>query len=333
MFRPACLLLLFAVTLGGVAPAYGLGPGSEVPASGAGPGGAAPTYGSGIGQPEFFPVRFLPGQTVTLLARIETGGADFGAEAMSGGFPDSGASGPVIVSAVIEKRREGPFLVIKFVPWKAGPGFLPAFSLGGFSVPRLRFECDSALAEGDLSAPEPLPQLEYPGLYARIYVAAGLALVALVGLLGFAGKALPWLRTLKARRAFSKARKDFDELLDRLGGRDSAADDTAAWAELCSGARRFAGLRAGSELEALTASELAALPPDLVPGGARDGLALLVAAGDSARFAGLRGLGLDEWLRAARQMAESIDEACAAGAGRETRRGAGKRRPAGSVSP
>lgn len=280
-------------------------------------GATARADGVALGPAEFSPAEFVPGEVVTVTASLDPGTGSWEAAAMSSGFPETGESGPVVLSASVERRRGGPVLVIRFVPWKAGPGFLPELRIGGLDVPRVRFECGSALSGGDLGAPEPLPQLDYPGLYARLYIAAGALLVAAVAVAVAVAKAAPWVRSMSARRAFARVRREFDELLDRLGTRGGSAGEAAAWAALCSGARRFVGRRSGIDLDALTATEVAALPPESVPGGVRDAVAALLAAGDAVRFAGDEGARLSGGLESARSLADLIDGACRPGGRRQ----------------
>jgi len=179
-------------------------------------------------------------------------------------------------------------------------------AVGGLDIPRIRFECGSILADGDFSAPEPMPQLDLPGLYTRIYVLAGLLLVAVIAGVAAVTKGAPWLRAFKARRAFARARREFDELLDRLA---TAAAGPEVWAELCAGLRSFAGLRIGTDLCAMTASEVMALPAGTVPGDAGGDLAGILAMGDEARFAGKHELRPGAGVELARSVANRIDEA------------------------
>ncbi|OHD22048.1 MAG: hypothetical protein A2Y38_13700 [Spirochaetes bacterium GWB1_59_5] len=259
-----------------------------------------------VGPLEFSPLTFVPGEVVTAVAILDPGAAPWFAEVVASGFPEPGESEPRVLSVALEKRKGSPLLVARFVAWRAGPGYLPDLSVGGLDIPRLRFDCGSALADGDLGAPESLPQLNLPGLYTRLYVLAGLLLVAaLVGITA-ATRAAPWFRAFKARRAYARARREFDELLDRLA---TAAAGPAVWAELCAGLRNFAGLRIGTDLNAMTASEVLSLPAGTVPGGVGSDLAGILAMGDEARFAGKQDLRTSAGVELARSVAARIDEA------------------------
>lgn len=259
-----------------------------------------------VGPLEFSPLSFVPGVVVTAVAILDPGASPWFAEAVESGFPEPGESAPRVLSVALEKRKGSPLLVVRFVAWRAGPGYLPDMSVGGLDIPRLRFDCGSALADGDLGAPEPLPQLNLPGLYTRLYVLAGLLLVAVIAGITAATRAAPWFRAFKARRAYARARREFDELLDRLA---AAPAGPAAWAELCAGLRNFAGLRMDTDLNAMTASEVLALPAGSVPGGVGAELAGILAMGDEARFAGKRDVRPGAGVELARSVAARIDEA------------------------
>jgi len=274
--------------------------------------GAAYAEGAAVGRLEFSPPSFVPGELVTAYATLDPQGARW-AEAAPGPITvDAGENGPSVLSVAMEKRSGDPVLVVRFAAWRAGPGFLPAMSVGGLAVPRIRFDCGSALAGGDLRSPDPLPQLDPPGLYARLYLLGGALLVAAVVGIGAVAKAAPWFRALAAKRAFSLARRQFDESLKRIAGVEPEA---TAWAELCSAVRRFVGLRAGGDWNALTASEVEALPDDAAPGGVRADVAALLADGDAIRFARMRGSSLAEGVGLAASIADRLDEACIAAAG------------------
>jgi len=267
---------------------------------------AAFAQGVVIGTPEFSPQTFLPGEAVTLVAMLDPGARSWSAGTITSGLPEPGESDPQILSLALEKRKGSPLLVVRFVAWRAGPGYLPEVTVGGLAIPRIRFECGSALAGGDLRAPEPMPQLDPPGLYTRIYVLAGLLLVAVLAGIVAAAKAAPWFRAFKARRAYARARREFDELLDRLA---AAVAGPAVWAALCSGLRYFTGLRTGTDLSAMTASEVLALPAGTVPGDAGGDLARILAMGDEARFGGRQDVLPAAGIELARSVAGRIDEA------------------------
>lgn len=263
-------------------------------------------WGGVPGSVEFSPPTFVPGEVVTVVSMIDPGTSPWHAGSIESGLPDSGDSGPQVLSVALEARKGSPLLVVRFIAWRAGPGYLPEMSVGGLEIPRIRFECQSALMDGNFEAPEPLPQLDLPGLYTRIYVLAGLLLVAVLAGIAAVTKVTPWFKAWKARRAYARARREFDELLDRLA---SMAAVPAAWAELCAGLRNFAGLRAGIDLSAMTATEVLALPADAVPGGAGGDLAAILAMGDEARFSGRRDMRPGTGVALARAVADRIDEA------------------------
>jgi len=273
--------------------------------------GVSSADGSIVDPVEFSPPAFVPGEVVTAYVRLDPGAARWSEASQVSGFSDAGEDGPSVLSAALESRKGAPLLVVRFSAWRAGPGFLPEFSIGGLDIPRLRFECGSALAAGDLRAPEALPQLDYPGLYTRLYLIGGALLVSVVVGLAAVAKAIPWLRALRSRWAFTRARKEFDELLDRLA---AGGQGPAAWAELCHGVRRFSGLRAGLDLGAMTASEVLALPEGAIPGDVGLDVAALLAAGDAVRFAGNRDRQLGGSVEQARLIAARIDEAVVAAA-------------------
>lgn len=259
-----------------------------------------------VGPVEFSPSSFVPGEVVTAVALLDPGAAPWTEETVSAGFPETSEVDPHVLSATLRARRGAPLLVVRFVAWQPGPGALPNVVVGGLEIPRIRFDCGSALQDGNRAAPEPLPQLNRPGLYARLYALGGMLLVAVLGGLAVAARAAPWFKALKARRAFALVRREFDEMLTRLG---TAGSGPAAWTELCAGLRRFAGLRSGTDLSAMTASEVSALPEDAIPGGAVGDIAGLLAMGDDVRFAGTLTAGLSEAVSAARSIAARVDEA------------------------
>ncbi len=267
---------------------------------------SAASWGDVPGSVEFSPPTFVPGEVVTVVSMLDPGTSPWQAGLLEAGLPDSGDSGPQVLSVALEARRGSPLLVVRFIAWRAGPGYLPEMSVGGLDIPRIRFDCQSTLMDGNFKAPEPLPQLDLPGLYTRIYVLAGLLLLSALAGIAAITKLTPWFKAYKARRAYARARREFDELLDRLA---VAVAEPAAWAELCTGLRNFAGLRAGIDLSAMTAAEVLALPADSVPGNTGGDLAAILAMGDEARFSGRRDMRPGAGVALARSMADRIDEA------------------------
>jgi len=260
----------------------------------------------------FDPPVFAPGARVTVELSAQPLKAAWTEVTLSGGFADPGRFGPQILSAAVTRRgglgrdAGAPVITVRFVAWKPGPGSLPALTLGGLLIPPVRFECQSSLAPGDRRPPEPLPQLEPPGLYAQLYMLGGAVILVALGAILFVTKMVPWLRAIADRWAYAQARKEFDAMLERLErGAGSAAD----WAVLCSGLRRFAGSRARLDLSAMTGSELAALGTDALPGGAGPETAALLVAGDDVRFGGRRNARLADAAARARALADVLDAA------------------------
>lgn len=269
---------------------------------------ADPLFAQGavVGSPEFSPPVFLPGEVVTLVATIDPGNLSWEASTIQSGFAEPGESGPQLLSVALEERKNSPLLMVRFVAWHAGPGYLPEMTIGRLVIPRIRFECQSALSDGNLKAPVPLPQLDLPGLYTSIYVLAGVLLIALVLGIMMVTRTVPWFKALQARRAYARVRREFDELLNRLA-RTAAGPDV--WAELCAGLRKFASSRMDTDLSALTASEVLALPAGTVPGDAGVDLAGILAMGDEVRFAGNQHVQSATGIERARSVADRIDEA------------------------
>jgi hypothetical protein len=259
------------------------------------------------GPPEFEPATFVPGDVVTLYSRLEAGAATWRVETVSSGFVEPPGREPQILSAAIEKRSGAPLLVVRFVPWRPGTGQLPELTVGGLEIPRIRFECGSALSGGDSSPPRPMPQLDPPGLYARLYAIGGAFIVAVLAAVIAVTKAVPWLRSMLWRWSFAAARRDLDDMLARLAGGAGGPD---AWAELCSGLRRFVGLRSLADWMPLTPSEISLLPGDATPGGVGQDAAILLSMGDEARFAGGPGLDIRAGVETARSIADRLDAAC-----------------------
>jgi len=268
-----------------------------------------------LAQVEFSPATFVPGEVVTVFARLLVGSNTWKEETVSSGFPEADASSVRILSVALEKRSGEPLLVIRFVPWQAGPGQMPEFVVGGIGIPRVRFECASALAAGGAAVPLAQAQFDPPGLYARIYILGGIFLVIVIaGIVAFT-KARPWWQALLARWAFTKARREFDALLDEIekaAAKTLALGSTGAvapeWAALCGGMRKFLGFRAGYDWSALTAMEVSALPLDAPTGIVVKESAEILTMGDQARFAGATGLDLRSAVTAARALAKKLDE-------------------------
>jgi hypothetical protein len=255
---------------------------------------------------EFDPPYFVAGQGVAMYARLDAGTSSWRAETLSSGLPGGQDGDPRILSASLLERSGAPLLVVRFVAWRPGQGSLPSMNVGGLVTPPLKYSCSSALAEAGTEPPQPIGQLDPPGLFARLYLIGGLALVsAIVSVIG-AARFVPWLRLLKARKAFARVRRDYDELLSRLGrGKGSAA----AWAELCAGLRLFLSRRTGLDWLALTSVEAARLPPDCVPGEVQPAAAAILSMGDEARFAGRLDIDLGEALMNARSVGDRLDAA------------------------
>lgn len=255
---------------------------------------------------EFDPSPFLVGEMVTMYARLDPGKASWSEATLVDGLGDSGGKGPHILSVALENRSGSPLLIVRFVPWSAGPSYLPPLSISGLRIPKIRFDCDSALAPGDKGPPLMMTQMEYPGMYSRLYIVGGLLLgAALLGLM-LATKARPWILHIKARLALARSRRTFDETIKRLG---EGGLGPAAWAELCSAVRQFTGLRSGSDWSALTTADVEALPDDAAKGGVRPDVARLFAMGDAVRFAGDKSQSLEVALVLAASIADRLDEA------------------------
>jgi len=258
------------------------------------------------GPVEFDPPTFVPGQSVAMYARLDAGTASWRVETLSSGLPGGQDNGPKIVSASIVERSGAPLLVVCFVAWHPGQGSLPSMAVGGLVTPPFQYSCSSALAEGGTEPPRSIGQLDPPGLFPRLYLIGGLVLVfTIVSAIGVT-RLVPYLRFLKARRAFLLVRHDYDELLDRL---EREAASAAAWAELCNGLRLFLSLRTGFEWRALTSIEAAALPLDCVPGDVQPAAASILSMGDEARFAGRLNIDLALALAAARTIGDRLDAA------------------------
>ncbi|GAB1456188.1 MAG: hypothetical protein RBT62_03920 [Spirochaetia bacterium] len=261
---------------------------------------------------EFKPASFLPGDVVTIYARLEPGDVEWSEATRSDGFPDTGAMGPQVLSVSIEKRSGEPLLILRFVPWKAGPSYIPELSIAGLRIPRIRFDCETALVPGEAKPLQAMAQMEYPGIYSRLYIVGGALIVACLLGVTMLARIGPYMRELRARLALARSRRVFDETLRRLAERGRGASvgadsDAAAWAELCSAVRQFTGLRSGTDWGALTSSEVEALPDDAAPGGVRPDLARLFAAGDAVRFAGDRKPSLKDALVLAASIADRLD--------------------------
>jgi hypothetical protein len=134
----------------------------------------------------------------------------------------------------------------------------------------------------------------------------GAVILVALGVILFATRLLPWLRALADRWAYAQARREFNTMLERLEHETGSAEN---WAVFCAGLRRFAGSRARLDLSALTASELAALGPDAIPGGVGAEASALVSIGDEVRFAGRSGPRLASATARARSLADALDQA------------------------
>lgn len=259
---------------------------------------------------ETSPAVFVPGDTVTLYARLAAPAGAWRPERLEyavlardeAASPAPPALEPVVLAATLENDGGRPRLVVRFIPWAAGELALPELAIGGLLVPRLNLRCASALASGDARPPVALPQLDPPGLFTRLYLISGLVLVlALAGaVLGL--KALPAFQAFRARRAFARARRDFDEAIAGLSG-----CEPAAWAALSTALRRFSGLRADLDLLPLTPGEVLALDPGALPGETRDELADLLARGDEVRYGARRDIDVAAAVASALALADRMD--------------------------
>lgn len=260
----------------------------------------------------FDPPTFAAGVPVTVQLSTRPVSAAWTETQLSSGFADPGRFGPQILSAAVARRggigrdAGSPLITVRFVAWKPGPGALPALTLGGLLIPQIHFECQSVLAPTDRRTPEPLPQLDPPGLYTQLYMLGGAVILVALGTILFVTRLVPWLRALADRWAYAQARKEFDAVLERLEHEDGASEH---WAEFCAALRRFAGGRAGLDLGALTAGELAALAADALPAGVGPETAALVSMGDEVRFAGRAGPRLADATARARAVADALDAA------------------------
>lgn len=257
----------------------------------------------------FVPPTYVSGDRVEAYVTWDDAGIAWYPISQDSGFPAPADGGPVLRSARLETRGGKPVLVAVFTPWRPGESSLPPISLGGVSFPPIALDTASALAGSEGFVPRPWPQLEPEGLRARVYAMSALALaLCLLGLAAFL-KARPWLRRLADQWAQARARKDLEAILDFLGkSPDGSASDS--WAVLCSALRRFLGARSGTDFSALTPREVADLPPDSVPDGGASDAAVILGAGDEARFAGQSDLGLPEALALTRSLADRVENAC-----------------------
>lgn len=259
---------------------------------------------------EFDPPDFVPGDRVSLVARFDP--AILPRDDSQGvvGIPDSVESGPTIVSATVERRSGAPVLVVVFIPWMPGRGYVPALSVGGLAFPAIPYEARSALGN-DLAPPIAKPQLEPPGLRFRIYVVTGLLLSFAVAALVFVSAVLPWFRRLLARWGFVRIRREFDARLALLDGYAGAMDE--AWALLCSSLRWFMETRTTLPWLAMTPSEAAAVRDASIGTELVVQASLILLEGDEVRFAGRQDSDLDSGLSSARKIADQIDQALAPG--------------------
>jgi|GEM_PF-2566290 len=260
----------------------------------------------------FDPPTFAVGIPVTVHLSTKPVAATWTEVNLSSGFADPGRFGPQILSAAatrhggIGRDAGDPLITVRFVAWRPGAGALPALTLGGLLIPQIHFECQPALVPGDRRTPEPLPQLDPPGLYTQLYMLGGAVILVALGAILFVTRLVPWLRALADRWAYAQARKEFDAMLERLEREAGSPED---WAVFCAGLRRFAGNRAQLDLGALTAPELAALGVDVIPAGAGPETAALVSMGDEVRFAGRAGQNLAAAMARARAIADALDAA------------------------
>ncbi len=255
---------------------------------------------------EYDPPDFVPGDRVSLVARFDPAGLPWDDARETAGFPDPGEAGPTVLSAAIERRSGAPVLVVVFIPWKAGRGQLPALEVGGLAFPAISFETLTSLG-GDLTPPVARPQLEPPGLRVRVYVASGLLLAIVVGILVFVSIVLPWLRQLMARWTFVRIRRDFDARLALLDGDSGVAAD--AWALLCSSLRWFLEARTGLPWLSMTPSESANLRDATIGHELVVEASQLLLEGDEVRFAGKQDADLPAGLSSARSIADRLDQA------------------------
>jgi len=255
---------------------------------------------------EFDPPSFVPGQIVAIYARLDAAAAKWHVETLSSGLHAGQESSPRILSASLTERSGAPLLVVRYVAWNPGQGYIPSMTIGGLVTPSLKYSCSSALAEGGTEPPLSIGQLDPPGLFPRLYVIGGLMLVSAIGFVIGAARFIPWLRLLKVRRSFARVRREYDELLGRL---EREKDGPAAWAELCNGLRLFLSHRTGLDWLALTSVEAAELPVDCLPGGVQPAAASILSMGDEARFAGRLDIDMGLALETARSIGERIDAA------------------------
>ena len=257
---------------------------------------------------EFDPPDFVPGDKVSLVARFDPGGLPWNDARELGGFPEPEEAGPTVLSAAVERRSGAPVLVVVFIPWKAGRGQLPPLNVGGLVFAAIAYEAKSALG-ADLTAPKAKPQLEPPGLRFRVYVATGLLLAVLVGVLVFVSAVLPWFRRLMGRWAFNRIRQEFDARLALLEG-DAVAMDTG-WAMLCSSLRWFLEARTALPWLSMTPVEAGAVQDAAIGSELVSESALILLEGDEVRFAGKLNADLSSGLSAAKSIADRLDQVLA----------------------
>jgi hypothetical protein len=255
---------------------------------------------------EFDPPDFVAGDRVSLVARFDAAGLAWDDVRKTAGFPDPGEAGPTVLSAVIERRSGAPVLVVQFIPWKAGRGQLPTLVVGGLSFPSISFEAMSSLGTG-LEPPLPRPQLEPPGLRARVYIASGFLLTIVVGILVFVSVVLPWLRRLMARWTFIRIRREFEARLALLDGHSGVPAD--AWALLCSSMRWFLEARTSLPWLSMTPAESATVRDASIGAELVAEATQLLLEGDEVRFAGRLEADLPAGLSSARSIADRLDQA------------------------
>ncbi|TFG83844.1 MAG: hypothetical protein E4H20_04640 [Spirochaetales bacterium] len=258
---------------------------------------------------EFDPAAYSTGQVVTAIVVWDDSGTRWIPERMNSSFPDSGEDGPTILSAQTQERGGRPMLVIRFIAWKPGPGVLPSLYVGGQAFPPIPVDAVSVLPSLGRANPEPLPQLEPPGLKARVYLMVGGFLLTVLVSIFVAFRLIPWLRALRAHWAFRRARREFGSVLAYLRESSGGAD---AWAVLGTALKRYLGTRSEVDFLPLTPREIAGLPLESVPGAVGPDAAVILSVGEFVRFGGSTDGDLPAALALAEALAETIEAAVAA---------------------
>jgi hypothetical protein len=235
------------------------------------------------------PQLFVAGQEVLLEARLEISGPEPGPFSLS---PGSGLpvaeldSDPEVKAVSLSRDGSGWVLSLRFVPWSQGPGTIPQFSRGGIVFPELPFETMSTIASGVRDLAPLKPQREPPGMSLFLYGFAALALILVLGSVGFALWVIPAARALLARLREREAIRSLERTLDWLEANATGGDAAAFHALLAQSLRRYLARRLFPEAAALTPSELSRLPITQFPGeGFRGELAALLGETDLVRFA------------------------------------------------